>query len=90
MTEIGSPGTSWILTTVDDVDELYSNLLYMPPKIVQTPDGQQWEVWAEDTRGVRIELQRLNSDGACGEVLVVDSFARAFNYLSGGRVVFQP
>lgn len=77
------------LNSADDIDELYSNLLGLPPKLVATPDGVVWEVWIDsgdlDANAV-MQLHRLGGEDGC-RTIETTTFDEAFHYLNGGFVL---
>ena len=78
---------AWVLTSIDDLEELYSDLMYMPPAIIITPDQGVWEVWV-DLDYETFQLHRLAGQHGCRQI-EAESFAHAFTYLQGGRVVHR-
>lgn len=84
-----SPFTSpfmYELSSVDDIDELYSELTFAHPKIVVTPDGASWEVWV-DTEDETMKLHRLRGQNGCVQI-EAESHAHAYSFLEGGVVGF--
>lgn len=75
-----------VLNSVADVDELYSNLLYMPPVEVLMSDGRILEVWVtfdDETLQIR-HLDVPCDDGWWHEPA---SFEDAYSHLGGGTVL---
>jgi hypothetical protein len=69
---------------VDDVDELYWELMFMPSKVVLTPDGRMWEVWV-DLDDEALVVNELDAPG--GRQLEFGSFTKAFKLLAGGWIM---
>lgn len=76
--------TTWVVESSDELDELFSDLLYMPSCVAIHPDGRLFEVWADADRGALV-LRHL-SQGS-NEVIVTKSFPHALTLLAGARVL---
>ena len=85
---IASDRATW-LNSVDDVDELYSDLLGMPPKIIVTPDGVVWEIWVDSDdldKESLMQLHQLGGEDGCRQ-LETASFEAALHLLADGFVL---
>lgn len=84
MNTASSESSIWVVESPDELDELYSNLLYMPSRVAITPDGRLWELWAEPgSEG--LVLRHLHR--GIGDLIVTTSFAHAFTVLAGASVL---
>lgn len=72
-----------VLDSVDDVDELYSNLLYAAPAHVLTPDQRSWKVWVF-SNDETLQIRHLDEPCANGWQHEPTSFEDAYRYLRGG------
>ena len=63
-----------MLLSVDGVDELFSELLYMPQVLILTPDHRVWDVWVDmdrealtSDRSPSIAAVALNAQAGSGQ-----------------------